>query len=142
MIAHGFRRMMRHVSKVLLAIVFAGLGAIATVLIIAVVVLNSKPDLSVWHLVHLDEEFTKNSPVASLEEYLALEDRLFAQLQSEVYAKIDDSERTEFNRYNEGSKSDPARWQHNWNLYLQTYQRHAGRSGFSCCTVTQTVHTV
>ena len=115
MIAHGFRRMTRHVSKVLLAIVFAGLGAIATVLIIAVVVLNSKPDLSVWHLVHLDEEFTKNSPVASLEEYLALEDRLFAQLQSEVYAKIDDSERTEFNRYNEGSRSDPARWPQNWN---------------------------
>ncbi|MEQ1955470.1 alpha/beta hydrolase [Mesorhizobium yinganensis] len=119
MIAHGFRRVTRHVPKVLLAIVSAVLGAVAAALVVAVVVLNSKPDLSVWHLVHLDEEFTKNAPVTSLEGYLALEDRLFAQLQTEVYAKIDDSERTLFNRYNEGSRSDPARWPQNWN---HTYQ--------------------
>ncbi|MFI0843759.1 alpha/beta hydrolase [Mesorhizobium sp. IMUNJ 23232] len=119
MIASSFRRVTRHVPKVLLAIASAVLGAIAAVLIIAVIVLNSKPDLSVWHLVHLDEEFTKNAPVTSLEGYLALEDRLFAQLQSDVYARIDDAERTEFNRYNAGSRSDPAKWPQNWN---HTYQ--------------------
>lgn len=119
MAAHGFRRVTRHVPKVLLAIVSAVLGAIAAVLIVAVVVLNSKSDLSVWHLVHLDEEFTKSAPVTSLEDYLSLEGRLFAQLKSEVYDKIDDGERTQFNRYNAGSKSDPAAWPQNWN---RTYQ--------------------
>lgn len=120
--------MMRHVPKVVLAIVFAILGAIATVLTVGVVVLNSKPDLSVWHLVHLDEEFTENSPISTLEEYLALEDRLFAQLDSEVYAKIDDAERTEFNRYNQGSRSDPGRWPQNWN---RTYELASDKPAFS-----------
>jgi len=107
------------VPKVLLAIASAVLGAVATALVVAVVVLNNKQDLSVWHLVHLDKEFTKDSPVASLEDYLALEQRLFAQLESEVYDKIDASERTLFNRYNRGSRADPARWPQNWN---RTYQ--------------------
>jgi alpha-beta hydrolase superfamily lysophospholipase len=119
MIAHGLRRITRHIPRALLVVVSAALGAVAAGLIVAVVVLNTKPDLSVWHLVHLDEEFTKNAPVTSLEGYLSLEDRLFAQLQSEVYAKIDDGERTEFNRYNQGSKSDPATWPRNWN---RTYE--------------------
>lgn len=81
----------------------------------AVLVLNSKPELSVWHHADLDEEFTKASPVTTMEEYLALEDRLFAQLQREVYDKITETERTDFNRYNSGSKSDPAIWPRNWN---------------------------
>jgi alpha-beta hydrolase superfamily lysophospholipase len=119
MIAHGLRRITRHIPRALLVVISAALGAVAAGLIVAVVVLNNKPDLSVWHLVHLDEEFTKNSPVTSLEGYLSLEDRLFAQLQSKVYAKIDDGERTLFNRYNQGSKSDPATWPQNWN---RTYE--------------------
>lgn len=127
MIAYGFRRVTRHVPKVLLAIVSAVLGAIAAGLIVGVVVLNNKPDLSVWHLVHLDEEFTKNAPVTSLQDYLALEDRLFTQLQSEVYARIDDAERTEFNRYNAGSRSDPATWPQNWN---RTYQLRSDTPSF------------
>ena len=127
MIAPGLRRMTRHAPKALLAIAFAVLGAVAAVLVTAVVVLNAKPGLAVWHLVHLDEEFTESSPVTSLEEYLALEDRLFAQLHSEVYARIDDSERTGFNRYNEGSRSDPARWPQNWN---RTYELASDAPGF------------
>jgi alpha-beta hydrolase superfamily lysophospholipase len=57
--------------------------------------------------------------VNSLEDYLALEDRLFAQLKSEVYDKIDNDQRTLFNRYNKGSRSDPERWPQDWN---RTYQ--------------------
>ena len=53
--------------------------------------------------------------MATLDEYLALEDRLFAQLQHEVYDKITEAERTDFNRYNAGSKSDPTVWPRNWN---------------------------
>ena len=47
--------------------------------------LEGRPDLHVWHLAELDEEFTASSPVESFEEYLALEDRLFRQLDERVY---------------------------------------------------------
>jgi hypothetical protein len=114
-LARGLRKLIGFAPKVLFAIVFAVLGAIVTAVVAAVFVLNSKPELSVWHHADLDEEFTQASPVATIEEYLALEDRLFAQLQREVYDKITEAERTDFNRYNSGSKSDPAIWARNWN---------------------------
>jgi alpha-beta hydrolase superfamily lysophospholipase len=119
MITHGFRRVIRHIPKVLLIIVSALLGAVAAALVVAVMVLNSKPDLAVWHLAHLDEEFTTGTPVGSLKDYLDLEERLFAQLKREVYDKIEDRQKTRFNRYNAGSAADPAMWTQNWN---RTYQ--------------------
>jgi alpha-beta hydrolase superfamily lysophospholipase len=77
--------------------------------------MNSRADLSIWHLAELDEEFTVDSQVSSFGEYLALEDRLFKQLDDEVYAKIGASEKSLINRYNKGSLSDPERWPQNWN---------------------------
>ena len=55
-------------------------GAFIILLVVFVLFLESRPDLHVWHLAELDEEFTVSSPVESFEEYLALEDRLFRQL--------------------------------------------------------------
>lgn len=115
MLASSLRRVIRFAPKALIALVFAILGAVVAALVAGIIFLNSKPELSVWHHVDLDEEFTRTSKVATLEEYLALEDRLFAQLRAEVYDEIDDSERTEFNRYNAGSRSDPEIWPRNWN---------------------------
>ena len=77
--------------------------------------MNSRADLSIWHLAELDEEFTVDSQVSSFGDYLALEDRLFKQLDDEVYAKIRASEKSLINRYNKGSLSDPERWSQNWN---------------------------
>ena len=115
MLARGLRKLIGLAPKILFAIAFAVLGAVVAAVVAAVLVLNSKPELSVWHHADLDEEFTQTSAVATLDEYLALEDRLFAQLQHEVYDKITEAERTDFNRYNAGSKSDPTIWPRNWN---------------------------
>ena len=109
------RRSLSRFLATLHALFFAILGAFATLVVVGILVINNKPDLSVWHEAHLDEEFTENSQVTSLQDYLALEDRLFAQLQSDVYGKITQRERTDFNRYNEGSRSDPGIWPKNWN---------------------------
>jgi alpha-beta hydrolase superfamily lysophospholipase len=97
------------------ALFFVVVGAFTMLVVVAIVVINDKTDLSVWHLTHLDEEFTEGSQVTTLEDYLALEDRLFAQLQRDVYDRIADEERSDFNRYNAGSKSDPGIWPQNWN---------------------------
>jgi alpha-beta hydrolase superfamily lysophospholipase len=90
-------------------------GAFLTLVVGFVLYLNDRPDLNVWHLADLDEEFTAQSDVSSFEEYLALEDRLFSQLQTEVYDKISNTERNQINRYNKGSLSDPEQQPTNWN---------------------------
>ena len=91
------------------------IGVMLTLVVVFVVYMNSRADLSVWHLAELDEEFTVDSQVSSFGDYLALEDRLFKQLDNEVYAKIRASEKSLINRYNKGSLSDPERWPQNWN---------------------------
>jgi alpha-beta hydrolase superfamily lysophospholipase len=104
------------VTRALLQFVGFGLiGCFVAVVIVFVYVLESRPDLSVWHLADLDEEFTAESDVSDLGQYLALEDRLFEQLDALVYAKVPQGAEYAINRYSRGSLSDPRRWPVNWN---------------------------
>jgi alpha-beta hydrolase superfamily lysophospholipase len=74
-------------------------------------------DRSPWLDAHLTEEFTarKADDVRTLDEYLALEQRLFAQLDSKVYAVAPTGPGNELLRYSAGSAADPRSWQPNWN---------------------------
>jgi len=63
----------------------------------------------------LDQEFRADSGLATFAEYLGLEERLFEQLDQQVYQKIDKHEQRAINRYFRGSHSDPDRWPTNWN---------------------------
>ena len=105
-------RLVRHVLGIGL---YGSVGVVLTLLVVFVLYLNNRPDLSIWHLAELDEEFTADSGVSSFEEYLALEDRLFKQLDELVYAKIEPEQKSLINRFNRGSLSDPERWARNWN---------------------------
>jgi alpha-beta hydrolase superfamily lysophospholipase len=89
-------------------------GAIVAAVLISFYV-NSLPELKVWHDVHLDGEFDRTSPITSFEEYLALEDRLFQELDRRIVERVPPGDRTPVNRYSRGSDSDPARWPHDWN---------------------------
>lgn len=97
----------------IIATMFA--GVVITLFVVAVIFMNSQPDLYGWHTEALDEEFTVDSQVKSFEDYLDLEDSLFAQLDEKVYADTRPEEKHLINRYNRGSLSDPARWPTNWN---------------------------
>ncbi len=108
-------RLSRLVRRILLAATYGAAGALAVLVIGFVAYLDSRPDLAVWHLADLDEEFTAASAVATFEDYLELEERLFAQLDEQVYAKIPAEGRRLINRYDRNSLSDPARWSPNWN---------------------------
>ena len=108
-------RVTRVVSHLLTASVYASVGALVVLIVVFVAYLADRPDLEVWHTVELDEEFTADSDVATFADYLALEQRLFAQLDEQVFAKIPDDERRLINRYDKGSLSDPSRWSPNWN---------------------------
>ena len=105
-----------HASRRILRMLLASLlGALVVIIVLGVVELNSRPDLSVWHTTELDEEFRADSGLKSFGEYLELEDRLFQQLDRLIYHKVDRTDLRAINRYNGGSFSDPGRWPTNWN---------------------------
>ena len=111
-------------TRTLLQVVSIGLiGCLVAVVIVFVYVLDSRPDLSVWHLADLDEEFTAKSDVSDFSQYLALEDRLFEQLDALVYAKVPQGPENTINRYSSGSLSDPGRWPVNWNRTFELRQK-------------------
>ena len=105
-----------YVSRRLLRILVSSLlGALVVIIVLVVVDLNSRPDLSLWHTTVLDEEFNAETGLESFAQYLELEERLFQQLDQLIYENIEEKDRRAINRYNRGSLSDPERWPTNWN---------------------------
>jgi alpha-beta hydrolase superfamily lysophospholipase len=94
---------------------YGSAGAVVVLIIVFVAYMESRPDLSVWHLADLDEEFRADSGVETFADYLALEDRLFNQLDARVYSETPLEAQRLINRYSRGSLSDPGRWARNWN---------------------------
>jgi len=107
--------MKRLLRKLLWAVVYGAAGAALVLVVVFVAYLDGRTDLQVWHQAELDEEFTAASDVASFDQYLALEDRLFRQLDQLVYAAVPAAQGQSINRYSRGSLSDPQRWSPNWN---------------------------
>jgi alpha-beta hydrolase superfamily lysophospholipase len=91
------------------------LGGFIVALVVYVRLLESRPDLSVWHHADLDAEFTVDSDISDFKQYLALEARLFEQLDKLVYSNVPQGPRHAINRYSRGSLSDPGRLPVNWN---------------------------
>ena len=107
--------MMGLLRRLLWAGAYSALGAALVLLVAFVVYLDRRSDLQVWHLAELDEEFTADTALAGFDEYLALEDRLFRQLDRVVYAAVPPAQGHSINRYSRGSLSDPQRWSPNGN---------------------------
>jgi len=103
------------VIRILRALFYGVLGAFFAIIILFVLDLQKRPDLNVWHKADLDAEFTTESKVRNFQEYLDLEEKLFAQLDEQVYDRILPEDRSIINRYNKGSMADPDRWPPNWN---------------------------
>ena len=107
-----FTGTLRHVIR---AVLYGAIGSLVMLVTVVVITLERRPDLDVWHTERLDAEFTVRSEVTSFDEYLALEERLFAQLDEQVYAASPAGDDHVVNRYRRGSLSDPGRWPTNWN---------------------------
>ncbi|MCH1930594.1 lysophospholipase [Shewanella sp. A25] len=102
-------------KHLLMAAGYALLGIILTALIGGIYFLNSRPDLSLWHTTELKNEFRYNTKIEHFSEYLALEDKLFAELETKVLQKVPASEASPVNRYVKDSLSNPSHWRSNWN---------------------------
>lgn len=106
------------------AIGYGLFGVCITLLLVAIVALNRRADLSVWHKVDLDEEFTRHSKVEDFAGYLELEKRLFAELERKVYQKTGTAELNSINRYQHGSMMDPTVMKPDWNRSFVLTQEH------------------
>lgn len=97
------------------AFLYGLLGATIILLIGAIRFLNNKPDLQLWHTEHLNQEYRSDSEVATFEEYLELEERLFQQLDELVYTDGGAEAAKWIHRYTRGSSTDATSWEPNWN---------------------------
>jgi alpha-beta hydrolase superfamily lysophospholipase len=97
------------------AIGYGLFGVIVTLVVVALYSLKQRPALEVWHTADLDEEFTEDSAVSDFAGYLKLEERLFDQLEKEVYQKTGSAEASSINRYQHGSMMDPTAMKPDWN---------------------------
>ena len=108
---------MRYLKHILFLALQWVLGSALTLVVVYVYVLESRPDLNLWHVPDLDAEFVadKAAEIKNLDDYRRLEDRLFAQLEKRVYERIPSADRTDANRYHSGARMDPQRYSKNWN---------------------------
>jgi alpha-beta hydrolase superfamily lysophospholipase len=77
----------------------------------------AQPPLERWHTARFDEEYRAADAdrVTTFDDYLQLEDRLFAELDTEVYERVATGPADALLRYTRGSASDPQVRQPNWN---------------------------
>ncbi|KPJ95887.1 MAG: hypothetical protein AMJ53_01840 [Gammaproteobacteria bacterium SG8_11] len=105
------------IKQGLLFILYGAIFSMVMVVMLFVNHLENRPDLRLWHTAKLDEEFraSQKADIQNLTDYQKLEDRLYKQLQEQVYDKVKPSEFRWINRYNKGSLSDPQTFKRNWN---------------------------
>lgn len=110
-------KLKRYSVKILFILSAGFLGAVLSAVAVFVYLMDSRPDLHLWHTVQLDEEYTleKQGEITSFDDYLVLEDRLFEQLQAEVYNRQATLPGGALNRFDKNSLADPTHYQKNWN---------------------------
>lgn len=112
------KSLLRHAA---LFAVYGTLGVLLTLVVGLGIHLANAPALQPWHLAPLTAEFRADdaAKVKSLDDYRALEARLMAELDAEVYAKVPEDERSPINRYSAGSLADARKREPNWNLTFE-----------------------
>jgi len=104
-------------KRSLLILTVAFLGFIVGGLSLYIHSVRSGPPLDLWHTVDLTSEFDADRPgeVETFSDYLALEDRLFTELDEKVYANTPTGPNLALARYSRGSQADPRRFETDWN---------------------------
>ena len=85
--------------------------------------------LSPWHTERLHEEYEAgDESIQNFSDYLSMEERLFTELEREVYAQVPTGPEYGLVRYSTGSAADPQRYATNWNRTIELSQE-APRGG-------------
>ena len=108
---------MRLIKKVFRYLATAVLGFLIGGLSLYIHSVRSGPPLEAWHQVELQEEFSldRADEIESFEDYLSLEERLFAELDAKIYANSATKPELALARYSAGSDADPRGFEVDWN---------------------------
>ncbi|GAB1259874.1 alpha/beta hydrolase [Aurantivibrio plasticivorans] len=103
------------------------LGVLVALIAVLYFYANSQPELNPWHAAPLDNEFGERefSQFIHLDEYLALEAKLFHELNNRIYDKAP-ANASLASRFTPGSPVDPTGYMINWN---RTQILAAGQNG-------------
>ncbi|MEH6556221.1 MAG: alpha/beta fold hydrolase [Oceanicoccus sp.] len=126
MLAKLFHFLAASLRRALYIVAGSFIGAVT----LYIYLMTNRADLSAWHTVHLDEEYTveKRQKIDTFDDYLALEDRLFDELQRTIYGVPSAQSDNPLNRFQAGTLSDPGIHPRNWNrsFILQPEQPRGG----------------
>lgn len=107
---------LRILQRLGLNLLIAAFGFVIGVLALYVWWVRSGPPIEPWHRVDLEEEYRADrAEIGTIADYLALEHRLFAELDAKVYAKAPTGPENQLVRFSPGSASDPRGREPNWN---------------------------
>ena len=111
------RQIARIVRFLALYLTVAVIGFIVGALVIYIHMVRSGPPLELWHTTELTEEFTvdRADEIRTFADYRRLEQRVFAQMDREVYAHTQTGPTFELARYSTGSAVDLRGLNPDWN---------------------------
>ncbi len=111
------RFIVRIVKRLVRYLIIGTLGFVIGGFSLYIYWLRSGPPLELWHTVELTEEFTaaRSDEIRSFDDYRRLEDRLFAELEDQIYARTETGPDYALARYSTGSVADPHHRKPNWN---------------------------
>lgn len=98
------------------------LGGFIVIVVLAIYTLNQRPDLSLWHEVELDGEFTETSDASTFTNYITIEEALFAEVKEEVYSLTEPGGPDIISRYRSGSPANPNHGGTDWNRTFEWKQ--------------------
>ena len=98
------------------------LGGFIVIVVLAIYSLNQRPDLSLWHEVELDGEFTEKSDATTFADYLAIEEDLFEEVREKVYSRTEPAGPEIISRYRSGSPANPGHYETDWNRTFEWKQ--------------------
>ncbi len=102
-------------KHMIMALFYASLGIFIALLATGIWMLNSRPDLDIWHTVELESEYTRSLDLNTFSQYLSLENKLFNDVEKLIYDQTQAPHPSILNRYVRGSLADPQKWRTDWN---------------------------
>jgi esterase/lipase len=107
-------RLTKHLG---LYLTVAVLGFLIGGLALYIHLVRSGPPLQIWHTETLDSEYSEQNAeeIRTFDDYLRLEQRLFAELDDKIYARTESGPKHALARYSAGSSADPRRLGTDWN---------------------------
>ena len=105
------------IRRLLKRVFYALIGFITAVFIVWAFMARSLPDLELWHTVKLESEFQADDAarINTIEDYKALENSLFEELDRKIISQTTASQANQLNRYSPGGVNNALRFSHHWN---------------------------